>query len=124
VLDADGEIFGLPVSFKLTPGIVTANPDLQCSLVWFRYGGLESEATLCSPSDLEVYADGIRVLEIDGRLYRVTGHRLDESSYIREKDNGVVNSRTIAEPLIPDKPKPKYCDKCGAELKGAIDADD
>ena len=71
--------------------------------------------------------DGIRILDIDGKLYRVTGYRSGPGTgNLWRFDHytwGPV--LVILEPLIPDKipDKPRYCVNCGKELPEEVNDD-
>ena len=133
VLDAGGEIFGLPVlmvgSSKSSNKGICASSDIddEGEVCIEIPSSVESDVDYALPSEFEVYADGIRVLEIDGRLYRVTGHKL---SGIHYSGDCHINAsppeptyiiRAVYEPIIPDKPK-TTCKTCGQEIKENKDA--
>jgi predicted RNA-binding protein len=108
VLDAGGEIFGLPVKFFDIKGVVIAYERERGVCV--RNDAQIGQDEFFSASALEVYADGIRVLDIYGTLYRVTGHK----PYGR-LNSGRRHFLVDIEPLIPDKPaepERKTCKTC------------
>jgi len=113
VLGAGGDIFGLPV--KLPPIRLTienlegvcidtaANKDGEVSVMVLHNDGTSGEK-IRQADAIEVHPDGIRILEIDGKLYRVTGHL--EDHYTDYKNMGHQEPLLVAkfEPLIPEKP--------------------
>jgi hypothetical protein len=110
VLAAGGEIFGLPIKrvwadSSLHVGFVMSSIDDDDDVEV----AFESDTGESTPKNFEIIADGIRILDIDGKLWRVTGHV------------GLLGTDATIEPLIPDKPaepeepaqlKPKICATC------------
>ena len=113
VLDAGGEIFGLPCKMREHKAGYCFTNSKEADRNGDFLHVYESRGCLWDSDTIslrefplfEVYADGIRILDIDGRLWRVTGH-----------SKGAYKTAQL-ELLIPAPPKPKYCDQCGAELK-------
>lgn len=112
VLDGGGELeIGDPVM---------APNGHRMYLVGMNEGGIDGkywcrsveEDDRFKPDELTFYADGIRILDIDGRLYRVTGHTGGQPGFPYSPRFATI------EPLIPDKPKPGVCDE---SIKAAYD---
>lgn len=136
VLKAGDEIFGLPCRHSECGEGFCESPRTMDGEVRFSFkkevcasGG---DYHWINAADLTIRADGVRVLDINGRLYRVTGHAVYDEGYVYKgtKHSAVIGGTALVEPLIPDKPKQpdkcddcahefeaKRCDKCGAELE-------
>lgn len=106
VLDANGDIFGLPVVVNGEIGFCShSKPDAAGDVGFELKRAAMSSFKWLEPDNIKVRADGIRVLEIDGRLYRVTGHVIKSRGFdIVKLKTSYYASDVFYEPLAPDKP--------------------
>lgn len=110
VLDAGGEIFGLPVihsTLNVTGYVFARRRNDGC---WMRSSAdHDHEALGYANSMLVIRADGIRVIEENDRLWRVLKVSAMVGTDLRNNTRGFLTLK----PLIPDKPKPKRkCETC------------
>lgn len=109
VLDAGGKIRGLPVKYSNgDKGLVVSFRLDEDGDVWVSMPSnnkIGANTDIYKPYALTVLADGIRVLEIDGELYRVTGHiGVDAPTNLFNANNEHRADCILqVEPLIPEK---------------------
>jgi hypothetical protein len=99
---------------QLCEGTVIGRRDYPSCGIWTFWQveeGLGIRHEFFEPEALEVYADGIRVLEIGGKLYRVTGHSLCAGYCVAEDGTRYPRCDANLEPLIPEKPAEPEPDK-------------
>ena len=112
ILDAGGDIFGLPVETPDGRGIcVTTRAEFNGDISVNFIPDDNRACYLCKrcpANKAVVYPDGIRVLEIDGKLYRVKKVAPDPDKCPLGKklsQRNIICWRVQIEPIIPDKLK-------------------